>query len=137
MGVPYTGSGVLASALAMDKEASKKVFLYHNVPTPPFKIVTPEVLKVKAKKSLPPQPPLTKGGSRGGVVSSLITHHSLPDFKMPWVIKPATEGSSVGVEIVRSVAGLKGRPEKGLCVWGKSDRRKIYHRERGADRHIE
>ena len=36
LGIPYTGSGVLASALAMDKEASKKVFLYHGIPVPPF-----------------------------------------------------------------------------------------------------
>src|SRR3989304_3112039 len=40
LGIPYTGSGVLASALAMDKEASKKVFLYHGIPVPPFKVVT-------------------------------------------------------------------------------------------------
>ena len=104
MGVPYTGSGVLASALAMDKEASKKVFLYHNVPTPPFKIVMRDALSVMSKKTFSPQPPLAKGGT----VSSRITHHALPDFKMPWVIKPATEGSSVGVEIVRDEAGLKG-----------------------------
>ncbi len=30
MGIPHTGSGVLASALAMDKEASKKIFIYHH-----------------------------------------------------------------------------------------------------------
>jgi D-alanine-D-alanine ligase len=30
LGIPYTGSGVLASALAMDKEASKKIFLHQN-----------------------------------------------------------------------------------------------------------
>src|SRR5512135_1683534 len=39
MGIPYTGSGILASALAMDKEASKKAFLYSGVPVPPFEMV--------------------------------------------------------------------------------------------------
>ena len=39
LGIPYTGSGVLASALAMDKEASKKAFLYHGVPVPPFAVI--------------------------------------------------------------------------------------------------
>src|SRR4030042_6007443 len=39
LGIPYTGSGVLASALAMDKEASKKIFHYHDIPMPAFKIV--------------------------------------------------------------------------------------------------
>lgn len=72
LGIPYTGSGVLASALAMDKEASKKVFLYHDIAVPPF-------IVFYGGSSLPPS----------------------PSFDLPWVIKPATEGSSVGVSIVR------------------------------------
>ena len=40
LGIPYTGSGVLASALAMDKEASKKAFLSSKVPVPPFAVVS-------------------------------------------------------------------------------------------------
>src|SRR5271170_6959492 len=36
LGVPYTGSGVLASALAMDKLKAKELFRLHNVPTPPY-----------------------------------------------------------------------------------------------------
>ncbi|MDP8999119.1 MAG: D-alanine--D-alanine ligase, partial [Myxococcota bacterium] len=36
MGIPYTGSGVLASALAMDKLKAKEMFRLHNVPTPPY-----------------------------------------------------------------------------------------------------
>ncbi len=91
MRIPYTGSGVLASALAMDKEASKKAFLYHGVPVPPFKIVKSEELRAKRRNS-----------------SSRLAPHALPDFAMPWVVKPATEGSSVGVEIVKSRAGVAG-----------------------------
>ena len=34
-GIPYTGTGVLGSALAMDKVKSKEMFLLHNIPTPP------------------------------------------------------------------------------------------------------
>ena len=71
LGIPYTGSGVLASALAMDKEASKKVFLYHNIPVPPFIVL-----------------------SKGQAAQSIA-------FDLPWVVKPATEGSSVGVSIVK------------------------------------
>jgi D-alanine-D-alanine ligase len=71
LGIPYTGSGVLASALAMDKEASKKIFLYHGIPVPPFIVL-----------------------DRDSSVTSL-------PFDLPWVIKPATEGSSVGVSITR------------------------------------
>jgi D-alanine-D-alanine ligase len=71
LGIPYTGSDVLASALAMDKEASKKIFLYHGIPVPPFVI-------------------MGKEQSPKGV-----------DFALPWVVKPAAEGSSIGVSIVK------------------------------------
>jgi D-alanine-D-alanine ligase len=71
LGIEYTGSGVLASALAMDKEASKKIFLYHGIPVPPFVIL-----------------------KRGQKAENIR-------FDMPWVVKPAAEGSSVGVTIVR------------------------------------
>src|SRR5579863_2740055 len=40
LGVPYTGSSVLASALAMDKLKSKELFRQHNVPTPPYYLVS-------------------------------------------------------------------------------------------------
>lgn len=93
MGIPYTGSGVLASALAMDKEATKKVFHYHNIPMPAFKIVQSSEFKVlcskKDTKLRTPNIELRTG------------------FPLPWVIKPATEGSSVGVEIVKDLSGLK------------------------------
>jgi hypothetical protein len=39
-GIPYTGSSVLASALAMDKLKGKELFLLHNVPTPPYYAVS-------------------------------------------------------------------------------------------------
>jgi D-alanine-D-alanine ligase len=70
--VPYTGSGILASALAMDKVASKRIFESNGVPTPRWRIVPPDA-----------------GPS------------FVEDFELPLVIKPALEGSSVGVSIVR------------------------------------
>jgi D-alanine-D-alanine ligase len=87
MGISYTGSGVLASALAMDKVASKKIFLYHKIPVPPFAIVQSSTFKVESSK---------KGRKQGTANIELRT-----GFIMPWVVKPATEGSSVGVEIVK------------------------------------
>lgn len=71
-GIPYTGSGILASALAMDKVASKRIFDSGGVPTPRWRVVPP----------------------RAGP-------DSLDDFDLPLVIKPALEGSSVGVSIVK------------------------------------
>lgn len=72
--IPYTGSGVLSSALAMDKKASKEIFLYNKIPVPPFIVMH--------KKQEP------------------IDLSSIP-FPLPWVIKPVTEGSSIGVSIAK------------------------------------
>lgn len=71
IGVPYTGSGVLGSALAMDKVKSKELFRLHNVGTPPYYVINREEL------------------------GSLETVHG--SFGFPVVVKPRREGSSVGV----------------------------------------
>jgi len=71
LGIPYTHSGVRASALAMDKVAAKAVFAAHGLPVAPGKVVPVEDLE--AGDPLP----------------------------LPYVIKPVNEGSSVGVEIIR------------------------------------
>jgi len=86
MGIPYTGSGVLASSLAMDKVASKKIFLYHNIPVPPFSIIQRSAIS-----------------DQQSAISSQrsVKNASLCRLKLPVVVKPATEGSSVGVEIVK------------------------------------
>jgi len=75
MRIPYTGSGVLASALAMDKIMSKKFFLCEKIPTPRFEVIRRDQIKKD-------QPQKT----------------SLP---LPVVVKPAREGSTIGVSIVR------------------------------------
>ncbi len=104
LGVPYTGSGVLASALAMDKEASKKIFLHHGIPVAPFITVQGSKFNVQSFKD----------------GTELLTHiSSLVTFEMPWVIKPATEGSSIGVTIVRDGASLSAAIEKALTFGGR------------------
>ena len=89
MGVPYTGSGILASALAMDKETSKMVFLSRDIPVAPFIAVSRKQLE-----------------NRGRTNTEAVT--AAVDFPMPWVVKPATEGSSIGVSIVRGEGELAG-----------------------------
>jgi len=69
--IPYTHSGVLASALAMDKPAAKQAFVAAGLPCPAGIVVPREVLV------------------RGDVMAR------------PYVVKPPAEGSSVGVRIVR------------------------------------
>lgn len=80
MGIPYTGSGVLASALGMDKVHSKLLFREHG-------------LKVIEYRVFPSE--------RAG----RVTVGDLP-FGLPAVVKPAGEGSSVGVHVVREAAAL-------------------------------
>ena len=77
MRIPCSGSGVLASALAMDKVVSKRIFESNGVPTPRWQ---------------------------------LLPHHAGSDPQIalayPFVVKPANEGSSVGVSIVESADDL-------------------------------
>jgi D-alanine-D-alanine ligase len=70
--VPYTGSGVLGSALSMDKIRSKQVWLSLGLPTPRYARL-----------------------SRGGDV-----HAAVRELGFPVIVKPAGEGSSVGVSRV-------------------------------------
>ncbi|MFN6999117.1 MAG: D-alanine--D-alanine ligase [Elioraea tepidiphila] len=70
--IPYTHSGVRASALAMDKAAAKSVFAAAGLPIARHRLVTRE---------------------------AFTEAHPLPT---PYVVKPVNEGSSVGVEIVRN-----------------------------------
>jgi D-alanine-D-alanine ligase len=92
LGIPYTGSGVLASALAMDKEASKKIFIYHGLPVAPFMVLSRQS-KGKAQKTGLPQLPAI-------------------EFSLPWVVKPVSEGSSIGVSIVKVAEDLPSCLEK-------------------------
>ena len=71
LGIPYTHSGVRASALAMDKAAAKAVFAHAGLPVAPHRII--DIAELKDHDPLPP----------------------------PYVVKPVNEGSSVGVHIVK------------------------------------
>jgi D-alanine-D-alanine ligase len=78
LGVPYTGSGVLGSALAMDKVRSKQVWIALDLPTPRYHAFEP-------------------GDDVTGAIEAL---------GLPAVVKPSHEGSSVGITRVRSPAEL-------------------------------
>ncbi|MEO7323817.1 MAG: D-alanine--D-alanine ligase [Dokdonella sp.] len=72
--VPYTGSGVLGSALSMDKVRTKQVWIAEGLPTPRF---------VALRK--------------GAGASGLDVHAAAARIGLPVIVKPACEGSSVGV----------------------------------------
>ena len=78
MGIPYTGSGVMASALAMDKWRTKLVWLASGIPTPRYEVVTPAT-------------------DWAGLASRL---------GLPLIVKPAREGSTLGITKAAAVADL-------------------------------
>lgn len=80
-GIPYTGSSVLASALAMDKVKAKELFRLHNVPTPPYYTV-----------------------SRKDAAADLEEIHG--SFGFPVMVKPRAEGSSLGLTKATNMAEL-------------------------------
>lgn len=83
MGIPYTGSGVLASALAMDKWRTKLVWQAAGIPTPRYII-------------------LTANTNFGQVAAEL---------GVPLMVKPANEGSSIGMSKVTRAEDLQGAYE--------------------------
>jgi D-alanine-D-alanine ligase len=78
--IPYTGSGVLASSLIIDKVATKKMLLYHELPTPGFEVLT-----------------------HGDSVDELLQRCR----HLPLVVKPSREGSTIGITIARSQEALR------------------------------
>ena len=78
LGIPYTGSGVLASGLAMNKIFAKTIFAAAGLTVAPYRV-------------------LRQQDSPGAALS---------DFPLPVVVKPSQEGSSVGVSIVKEAAGI-------------------------------
>ena len=85
MGIPYTGSGVLPSALAMDKLKSKELFRLYNVPTPSYYVV------------------------RSSDLDRLEQVHS--SFGFPSFVKPRSGGPSVGAGEAKNLAELEQRCE--------------------------
>jgi D-alanine-D-alanine ligase len=84
-GIPYTGSGVLASALAMDKRRSRQILGFNGIPTPGYLAVGRAEL-----------------ASRESVLASEIR----AALGFPCVVKPNAQGSSIGVSIVQEAEPL-------------------------------
>ena len=79
LGIPYTGSGVRASRLALDKIAAKKVFEKNGIPTPGYAVFDRHSYRLEDARRL----------------------------GLPIVVKPQLEGSSMGLSIVRAFRNLK------------------------------
>ena len=90
-GIPYTGPGVWSSATAIDKTKSKLFYERANIPTP---------ASITVSAAYNPED-LTSFAQQAG---------------FPLVVKPATEGSALGVEIVQAEADLPAAIERGLEI---------------------
>ncbi len=80
LGIPYQGGGVLGSALAMDKHLAKTLYVHAGLPVAPWVMVEPKDF----------------------TDSSRITEM----LKLPYVVKPVRQGSSIGMSIVRETEQL-------------------------------
>jgi D-alanine-D-alanine ligase len=90
LGIPYTGSGVMASSLAMDKTTTKRVWASEQLPTPPYLVL--------------PRQELTRERVR-----------SIPDaLGLPVFVKPPHEGSSIGITKAKGYSDMQGAVELAL-----------------------
>lgn len=84
MGIPYTGSGVLASSVSMNKLAAKRVFLGSGIPTPDYIFLH------------------RRDRGKQDMIKAITDK-----FSLPVVVKPVSQGSSLGVTIEKEASGLQ------------------------------
>jgi D-alanine-D-alanine ligase len=82
LGIPYTGSGVMASAVAMDKVMTKRIWIAEGLPTPRWKLLDAGMHAREVVRCVP------------------------DDLGLPLIVKPAREGSSFGVSKVAGYSGM-------------------------------
>lgn len=82
MGIPYTGSGVMASAIGTDKVMTKRIWLHESIPTPRYVLL------------------------RQGPLDRHRVMEVADSLGFPIIVKPAREGSSLGVTKVLSQSGM-------------------------------
>jgi len=87
LGIPYTGSGVLASAIAMDKVMTKRVWLAEGLPTPRYVWLAPESRVKERIRTVP------------------------DELGLPLIVKPPREGSSIGISKVMGYSQMQGAVE--------------------------
>ena len=88
LGIPYTGSGVMASAIAIDKVMTKRIWLSEGIPTPKYVLLR-----------------------RGAFERQQVVQ--IPDeLGLPLIVKPAREGSSIGVAKVQGYSEMADAVEQ-------------------------
>jgi D-alanine-D-alanine ligase len=82
LGIPYTGSGVMASSISMDKVMTKRIWLSEGIPTPQYQLLRRGSLDRKRVLEVPNA------------------------LGLPLIVKPAREGSSLGVTKVKASSDM-------------------------------
>ncbi|MDR0501340.1 MAG: D-alanine--D-alanine ligase [Coriobacteriales bacterium] len=121
-GIPYTGSGVLASALAMDKARTKVMYESVGLSTAPgivVSIVGNDSLGNSAHCSTANCP--DQKAAEDDVARSVQEAHSrvVAEVGIPCVVKPVCDGSSVGVSVVHDDASLANALTSAFAVSGE------------------
>jgi D-alanine-D-alanine ligase len=83
LGIPYTGSGVMASAIAMDKVMTKRIWTAEGLPTPRYVWLAPDQQQPARVREVP------------------------DELGLPLIVKPPREGSSIGVTKVRGYSQMQ------------------------------
>ena len=82
LGIPYTGSGVMASSIAMDKVMTKRIWLSHNLPTPRFVVLDSAMATQEALRQ------------------------AADDLGLPLMLKAPHEGSTIGISKVTEYSAM-------------------------------
>jgi D-alanine--D-alanine ligase len=88
LGIPYVGSGTLASALAMDKAMAKKVFLAEGIPVPAGTVIERGEFRRDPERAA----------------------RRACEAAMPAVVKPSRQGSSIGMSMVKEPSAMERAP---------------------------
>jgi D-alanine-D-alanine ligase len=83
LGIPYTGSGVMASAIAMDKLMTKRVWVYEGLPTPQFEQLSQQQMDATALRQVPDR------------------------LGLPLMLKAPHEGSTLGIVKVQGYSDMQ------------------------------
>jgi D-alanine-D-alanine ligase len=119
LGIPYTGSGVLASALAMDKVASKKAFIYEGLKVPEFEVIR------RGETPTLPMPFVVKPVHEGSSIGVSVVNkrkeveaalEAASHYKREALIEQFITGKEVHIGVLRNRAlgGVEVRPAEGF-----------------------
>ncbi len=92
LGIPYTGSGVMASSISIDKVMTKRVWLAEGLPTPRYTLLRRGAYTTEQVRSVP------------------------DDLGLPLIVKPAREGSSIGVVKVMGYSDMAAAVEQAAAL---------------------